>query len=206
MRTFKAVLAEFESGETNPEVMDLVNINDETDKIMCAPDEFEVGDIVQEKDFYLEEQMMVDDQCYGLGMFAHKCTYKTEKVINRLLKVIESDMRIGDVTNLEELLGFVPEENLIMALPEEEWPLYCDNIEEVKQENVLNKIDWAELREQKTSLLNTINAEEVDYPTTIQHLEGLVVLINELQDYAVNTLGYDEMYIYDLDVEEKNDL
>jgi hypothetical protein len=65
-------LTVFENGETNPEVMDLVNVNDLTDRIMAAPDEFNVGEIVNENEFYLDEAMMVDEQYYGKGTFAFK--------------------------------------------------------------------------------------------------------------------------------------
>lgn len=71
-KVYRVVLATFESGETNPEVMDLVNVDDESDRIMCAPDEFEVGEIVREGEFTLEEANYVDEQCYGTGLFAFK--------------------------------------------------------------------------------------------------------------------------------------
>ena len=72
MAKFKAVLAVFENGETNSEVLDLVNINDESDRIMAAPDEFIEGEIVSENDIILEECNMVDDHCFGTGIFAFK--------------------------------------------------------------------------------------------------------------------------------------
>jgi hypothetical protein len=72
MKNYKVELVVFESGETNPEVMNLVNVNDTTDVIMVAPDEFKVGEIVTENNFYLEEVMMVDEQYYGKGTFAFK--------------------------------------------------------------------------------------------------------------------------------------
>ena len=71
-KVYRVVLATFESGETNPEVMDLVNVDDESDRIMCAPDEFEVGEIVRDGEFTLEEANYVDEQCYGTGLFAFK--------------------------------------------------------------------------------------------------------------------------------------
>jgi len=54
------------------------------------------------------------------------------KLINRVLEQIKADVSIGDVTAIEELLSFVPRENLIGYLPEEEWEQYendycCDN-------------------------------------------------------------------------------
>ena len=72
MKTYHVELVVFEDGETNPEVMNLVNVNDTTDVIMVAPDEFKVGEIVTENNFYLEEVMMVDEQYYGKGTFAFK--------------------------------------------------------------------------------------------------------------------------------------
>ena len=42
-------------------------------------------------------------------------------LIERVLEQIKSDLSMGDVTAIEELLSFVPKENLIGYLPEEEW-------------------------------------------------------------------------------------
>lgn len=44
-----------------------------------------------------------------------------QELIDRVLEVIESDIRQGDLTAVDELLTFVPIENLIGYLPEEEW-------------------------------------------------------------------------------------
>jgi len=67
MKQYKVI-----SVNENPEVLDLVNTNDVLDRFMCAPDEFEVGEIINESDFYLEEANMVDDQGDGVGLFAFK--------------------------------------------------------------------------------------------------------------------------------------
>lgn len=53
-------------------------------------------------------------------------------LINRVLEQVKADLSIGDLTALDELLTFVPRENLIAYLPEEEWSKYeneycCDN-------------------------------------------------------------------------------
>lgn len=53
-------------------------------------------------------------------------------LIERVLEQIKSDLAMGDVEAIEELLSFVPKENLIAYLPEEEWEKYeneycCDN-------------------------------------------------------------------------------
>ena len=53
-------------------------------------------------------------------------------LINRVIVEIQRDFAMGDLTSLDELLTFVPRENLIGYLPEEEWDKYeneymCDN-------------------------------------------------------------------------------
>jgi hypothetical protein len=53
-------------------------------------------------------------------------------LIERVVEEIKNDLFHGDVTALEELLSFVPRENLLGYLPEEEWEKYeneymCDN-------------------------------------------------------------------------------
>ncbi len=47
-----------------------------------------------------------------------------QALIERVLEIIRHDLAIGDVTAIEELLSFVPDENLIGFLPEEEWDDY----------------------------------------------------------------------------------
>lgn len=72
MKTYKVELVEFPDGVTNPEVMDLVNVKDSFDRIMCAPDEFIAGEVVTESDFYIEKAPYVDDYGVGSGDFAFK--------------------------------------------------------------------------------------------------------------------------------------
>ena len=52
-------------------------------------------------------------------------------LIERVVEEIKRDIDNGDVTALEELLSFIPKENLIAYLPEEEWERfeneYCCN-------------------------------------------------------------------------------
>ena len=45
-------------------------------------------------------------------------------LINRVLEQVKADLSMGDLTAIEELLTFVPKENLIGYLPEEEWEKY----------------------------------------------------------------------------------
>ena len=52
-------------------------------------------------------------------------------LIDRVLVEIQRDFAMGDLTALDELLTFVPRENLIGYLPEDEWERfeneYCYN-------------------------------------------------------------------------------
>jgi hypothetical protein len=65
MKTYKALKIE-------DDVMDLVNIEDDTDTIMAAPDDFENGEVVTEEQIILKECNYVDEQGVGTGMFAFK--------------------------------------------------------------------------------------------------------------------------------------
>lgn len=44
-----------------------------------------------------------------------------EVIIDKLIEQIKQDIEQGDTTVLAELLGFVPDLNLIQGLPEEQW-------------------------------------------------------------------------------------
>ena len=54
------------------DVVDLINVDDETDIIPGAPDEFVDGEIVGEDEIILKENNFVDDQGVGTMMFAFK--------------------------------------------------------------------------------------------------------------------------------------
>jgi hypothetical protein len=66
MKTFKVKI------EKGTDVADLININDETDRIPGAPDEFVDGEIVTEDNITMEENGYVDDQGVGTMLFAFK--------------------------------------------------------------------------------------------------------------------------------------
>lgn len=75
MKTYRATLVVFEDelNETfTGEAMDLVNIDDETDRIMADPDSFTVGELVTEDKIYLEPRAYVDENNYGTCFFAFK--------------------------------------------------------------------------------------------------------------------------------------
>lgn len=68
-------------------------------------------------------------------------------------------------------------------------------------ENPLNQIDWSLLRNQKTLLLETINNNAVS-PMHKKALEGILHLIDAVQDYAVDEMGISEMHVFDFEQEE----
>ena len=66
----------------------------------------------------------------------------------------------------------------------------------VKEINIELYIDYDLLKFQKKSLLDVI--EVVDNEETKEHLTGLLGIIDEIQDHAVDVLGIDETEIFEL--------
>jgi len=74
----------------------------------------------------------------------------------------------------------------------------------------IEKIDWSELRNQKRTLLETIEFirnedkfdPQVDTEEIVNNLTGLLHLIDSLQDYAVDEMGIESMHVYDFENEE----
>jgi len=66
MEKFKVQIA------SGTDVVDLINVNDESDTIPGAPDEFVDGEIVSEDEIILKENSYVDDQGVGTMLFAFK--------------------------------------------------------------------------------------------------------------------------------------
>ena len=71
-------------------------------------------------------------------------------------------------------------------------------------DNPIKKIDFTELRNQKRLLLETINNDAIGLDHTIA-LEGILHLIDSLQDYAVDHLGWQDVMVYDFDDEENRE-
>ena len=67
---------------------------------------------------------------------------------------------------------------------------------------LIENIDWSELRNQKRTLLEVINIDEVS-PEQKEDLEGLINLIDQLQDYACDEMNIPSIYIYDFEMEDK---
>jgi len=78
-------------------------------------------------------------------------------------------------------------------------------------EELIKNIDWSELRNQKRTLLGVIDkhynniASESLNDSAKDDLEGLVNLIDSLQDYAVDQLGIDSIHVFDFDDEDPKD-
>ncbi|HQN73993.1 MAG TPA: hypothetical protein PLB16_11305, partial [bacterium] len=60
----------------------------------------------------------------------------------------------------------------------------------------IKRIDFTDLRTQKTMLLETINNDAVD-PEHKEGLEGILNLLDAIQDYAVDELGVPDMHVFD---------
>jgi len=60
--------------------------------------------------------------------------------------------------------------------------------------DLIEAIDWVKLRDQKKALIMVIS-NSVDY-TTKSHLNGILHLLDNLQDFAVDTLDKNETDIF----------
>jgi len=96
-------------------------------------------------------------------------------------------------------------------------------LEEHLQSNhpeVIRNIDWSKLSIQKTDVLHTIQDLEIEsieassageeelsdrYKEQIESLQGIVNLIDALQDYAVDEMNMSENDVYDFEQEEERE-
>ena len=66
-----------------------------------------------------------------------------QDLIEKVVEQIESDLHCGFKETVEELLKFVPVENLIAFLPEEDWKHFKhlkDEPQEIRTENALTNL------------------------------------------------------------------
>lgn len=106
----------------------------------------------------------------------------------------------GDKSAMDYVLVWQPLENktvdeildYITVIHEGSKTTYEDN------DNPIKKIDFTELRNQKRLLLETINNDAVS-PEHKEGLEGILNLIDNVQDYAVDVLGWDEKIVFDIE-------
>jgi hypothetical protein len=64
-------------------------------------------------------------------------------------------------------------------------------------ENILEKIDYKLLREQKADLLSIISDKNVS-EKQMESLDGIIILIDNIQDYAVMELGISSKTVFNL--------
>lgn len=70
----------------------------------------------------------------------------------------------------------------------------------------LTKIDFTSLRTQKTSLLSAIKYFEDNHvPKITDDLNGILALIDAIQDYAVDEMQIPEIHVFDFEVEEERE-
>jgi hypothetical protein len=118
------------------------------------------------------------------------------------LKLLEaSEKEFDDCLAADFVLVWQPLENfsvagMIRAIE--------DSIESPEFPEVLTKIDWTDLRTQKTMLLETINNDAVD-PEHKEGLEGILSLIDALQDFAVDEMGVNEIHVFDFEKEDERE-
>lgn len=82
------------------------------------------------------------------------------------------------------------------------------NVQETSNTNVqvpefIQKMDWSILREQKETLLNIINWNKL--PLLNDNLQGIVHILDAIQDYAVDVAGYSETDVYLFDTDDQNE-
>ena len=81
-------------------------------------------------------------------------------------------------------------------------------------EEIIKGIDWSELRNQKQVLIKVIDElrtftgfslDAVEKAEKAEQLEGILHLIDTIQDYAVDEISIPEIHIYDFELEEERD-
>lgn len=73
---------------------------------------------------------------------------------------------------------------------------HVDEFNSLDDQYDFSKIDWHDLREQKSTILGLQEYFGVDSLIS-KNIEGLLSLIDSIQDHAVDVLGYDEKVVFD---------
>ena len=77
----------------------------------------------------------------------------------------------------------------------------------MKTPEFIKKIDWSELRNQKRSLITMIENLKTNKINITDNLEGILHLIDALQDYAVDDAKIiDSIHVYDFELEEEREI
>jgi hypothetical protein len=142
------------------------------------------------------------------------------KQINKAAASYLCDQESGDFYDAYNVLLNVPEvdENDLAANYINVWqPLEMVSVKEMieliessvvepKVPEFIQKIDWKLLSEQKGQLLETIEDLENEQTSSNQHkidsLNGILNLLDSLEDYAVDEIGVDENTVFNFKSEE----
>jgi len=137
------------------------------------------------------------------GAAPYLCDQEDGDLYDAYVKLLEaSEKGDGDNQAADFVTVWQPLENSVSV--DEMIRLIEDGIEPVVPE-VLLKIDWSELRAQKTSLIEIIAELEKKKDIRFEELDGILNLVDSLQDYAVDEMGVPEMSVFDFEDEEKRE-
>jgi hypothetical protein len=203
MKLYRVDLSIFEDGSTNPNAKELVNVQDSSDRILCHPNAFSVGDIITEFDFHLEECNIAEEYCTGNALFAFEGS-KLQKLIDSVIEKLKQDFAEQDYTVLEELLNLIPVENLIESLPEDQWKEYKDLLVFEENDDYFEIVSAGYDEELQREQIQ-IHAGENGNIFLIKTDEGFIVDVYN-QTECVETLSiWEDSLIPDDDEEEQSD-
>lgn len=119
------------------ESLDLIEIGNSSNRVICSPGEFQLGELIQEDEFRYENRGYEneDGSSSVSGVFAVR-VYKEDLLTEQDLRdavaedIIRDADQFGDTTVLDELLKYISVQKLIWSLGEKEWPMF---------EHLLNK-------------------------------------------------------------------
>jgi hypothetical protein len=77
----------------------------------------------------------------------------------------------------------------------------------MKTPELVNKIDFSSLRTQKKSLINIIDELEKSgkEPEKTSNLNGILNLIDSIQDFACDVMGLNPIDVFDFELEESRE-
>jgi hypothetical protein len=119
-------------------------------------------------------------------------------------------MYVDIIEGIQLTDGSIVREVRFCQMPNTDVPLVAPKT----AEKLIKDIDWSELRNQKQTLIKVITELEIgfnegkvvgDKTETIDDLNGILALIDAVQDYAVDNLGISEMNVLDFELEEQRD-
>ena len=68
-------------------------------------------------------------------------------------------------------------------------------------ENLINEMDFDLLRQQKETLIRLTNSNIITY-AECEDIEGIISIIDKIQDFAVDEMGIDENIVFNFDNEK----